>query len=167
MAYNPYYPATYQQQYGSGGLYNPYQGYAGQINAQQPTAVQGQTQSISFIPVRSAEEAYNWPIAPGNSLTFKDESAPYIYTKTKGFSQLEQPIFEKFRLVKEDGAMAQPENSIEQNKDAADNYDVQEQIQSLWDEIDSLKSKLDALKQKPKKQVVKKEVEVNEQQDAE
>ena len=43
-----------------------------------------------------------WPIAPGSSITFKDETAPYVYTKTMGFSQLDRPQFETYRLIKED-----------------------------------------------------------------
>ena len=31
-----------------------------------------------------------------------DEKLPYIYTKTLGFSQMDLPVFEKYRLTKED-----------------------------------------------------------------
>lgn len=137
MAYNPLYP--YQ-----GYNYNPFQ----QMAPVQPQ--QGQT--TGFISVRSVEEAINWPIAPGNSLTFKDESAPYIYTKTKGFSQLEQPIFERFRLVKEEGEMApSPATS------PTEAYDAKGQIETLWKEVEGLKASVEALRAKPKKQPVKKE----------
>ena len=103
---NTYFPATYQ----------PYQ-YAPQYQqpqyqpviqtSQQPVQqnyqpVQQQVQNGGFVTVRSEEEARNYPVAPGTSITFKNESAPYCYTKTMGFSQLEAPRFEKFRLVKED-----------------------------------------------------------------
>lgn len=67
-------------------------------NQQQPQ----QIQNGGLISVRSEMEARNYPIAPGNSITFKDENSPYVYTKTMGFSQLDRPTFEKFRLVKED-----------------------------------------------------------------
>ena len=69
-----------------------------QQNVQQPT----QIQNGGFVVVKDVNEALNYPVAPGNSVTFKNESQPYIYTKTLGFSQLDQPIFEIFRLVKED-----------------------------------------------------------------
>lgn len=61
-----------------------------------------QIQNGGLISVRSEMDARNYPIAPGNSITFKDENAPYVYTKTMGFSQLDRPTFEKFRLVREE-----------------------------------------------------------------
>lgn len=66
---------------------------------QQP---QNQIQNGGLVSVRNVMEARNYPVAPGNSVTFKDENSPYVYTKTMGFSQLDRPIFEVFRLVKED-----------------------------------------------------------------
>lgn len=81
--------------------YYPQQNYMAQ--AQQPQIqTQPQIQNGGLISVRSEMEARNYPIAPGNSITFKDENSPYVYTKTMGFSQLDRPTFEKFRLVKED-----------------------------------------------------------------
>lgn len=73
----------------------PYQQY----QYQQPQ----QIQNAGLVSVRGVNEARNYPVAPGNSVTFKDETAPYIYTKTMGFSQLDRPTFEIFRLVKESG----------------------------------------------------------------
>lgn len=61
-----------------------------------------QIQNGGLVNVRNMIEARNYPVAPGNSVTFKDENSPYIYTKTMGFSQLDRPIFEVFRLVKEE-----------------------------------------------------------------
>lgn len=63
-----------------------------------------QIQNGGLVSVRNITEARNYPVAAGNSVTFKDENSPYIYTKTMGFSQLDRPIFEVFRLVKEDVA---------------------------------------------------------------
>ena len=83
MAYPNFYPNLYQQQ------------------APAPAPVQVQTSS-GFETVRSEEEARNYPVAYGNSVTFRDENAPYIYTKTMGFSQLDRPVFDKYKLVKEE-----------------------------------------------------------------
>lgn len=66
----------------------PYQNY------QQPQS--------NFISVRSEEEARNYPVAPGNSVTFISETQPYCYTKTMGMSQFDRPRFEKFKMVKEE-----------------------------------------------------------------
>ena len=118
-AYN-YYGQNFGGQYGAG--YFP-QGFQGQPMMQQPVQPvqmpqmpQGQTmqgqpvqqiQNGGFITVRSEAEARNYPVAPGTSVTFKHETAPYCYTKTMGFSQFEAPRFEKFRLVKEEEAESQ------------------------------------------------------------
>lgn len=113
MAYNPYYPYPYQ--------------------AQQPQ------QNNAFISARTIEEAYNWPVAPGNSLTFKIENSPFVCTKTKGFSPLEQPVFERYRLVKEEDApQAQVTPAVAPAE--APNYD--DQIKELWEEINALKSRM-------------------------
>lgn len=81
MAYFPNYPNLF-------GYQNPYQ---------MPT-----TQNGGFVTVRSEDEARNYPVAPGNSVTFRNESAPYIYTKTAGSSPLDHPVFDRYRLVKEE-----------------------------------------------------------------
>ena len=97
--------------------FNPYQ------NFYQPAQ---QIQNGGFVSVRSEEEARTYPVAQGTSVTFKNETAPYIYTKTTGFSQLDQPIFEKFRLTKED---EEPQNNIS----------IQDEIAALWGEINAIK----------------------------
>lgn len=66
-----------------------------------------QPQQTGLVSVPNIEAARNYPVAPGNSVTFKDENAPYIYTKTQGFSQLDHPVFEKYRLTKEEDTPAQ------------------------------------------------------------
>ena len=69
---------------------------------QNQMQMQNQIQNGGLVSVRNISEARNYPVAAGNSVTFKDENAPYVYTKTMGFSPLDRPIFEVFRLVKED-----------------------------------------------------------------
>ena len=64
--------------------------------------IPNQIQNGGLVSVRNITEARNYPVAAGNSVTFKDENAPYVYTKTMGFSPLDRPIFEVFLLVKED-----------------------------------------------------------------
>ena len=86
--YNPYY-----NNYNYNPNYNP--GYV----AQGPQTIQ----NGGFVTVQSEEEAKSYPVAHGMSVTFRDENAPYIYTKTLGFGQLDSPVFEKFKLLKENG----------------------------------------------------------------
>lgn len=113
MAYPYSYQPNYQNYYPQ---YQPMyqQGYQQQTQQAQPqmqqqsyAPTQNQVQNGGFVPVRSEAEARAYPVAPGTSITFKNETAPYCYTKTMGFSQLEAPRFEKYRLVKED----EPETS--------------------------------------------------------
>lgn len=88
-----------------------------------------QIQNGGLVSVRNITEARNYPVAAGNSVTFKDENSPYIYTKTMGFSQLDRPIFEVFRLVKEDMT---PEVD-------AKPMDYRQEIDELKAEIEKLK----------------------------
>lgn len=118
MAYNNYYSGyqpmmgyPYQQQIQPNYNYQQQAYPQAQMqmaaqNQQQAQMQQPQIQNGGFIQVHNEDEARNYPIAPGNSVTFKDENAPYVYTKTMGFSQLDRPIFEKYRLVKEDDIQA-------------------------------------------------------------
>ena len=97
-----------------------------------------QIQNGGFVSVRSETEARNYPVGFGNSITFKDETAPYVYTKTMGFSQLDRPVFEKYKLVKED---AQEPISEEKNTEA-DNSAIESikgEIGQIWKEIEALK----------------------------
>lgn len=130
MAYNNYfggYPASYQQ----------YQAPNYQMAAQPQ-----QIQNGGFVSVRSAQEAFNYPVALGNSVTFKDETAPFIYVKTRGFSQLEEPVFEQFQLVKVDNSqkVAEPAEAT------STEYALKSDISALKEEIDLLKKKVSEFK---------------------
>lgn len=131
-------------------LYNNYnsygyfpQGYQQHVQAQpqqmySQQSQQGQTQQIQqsgFIPVPSEEVARNYPVAPGNSVSFKNENAPYVYVKTMGYSPLDMPTFEKFRLVKEESVNAQAKESMDMS------------IYAQKDEVNILKEELEALKE--------------------
>lgn len=117
----PYYPNYFQ----------PQQMPQMPMNQPQPPQVQ---QASGFVSVRSEAEARNYPVAYGNSVTFKDETSPYIYTKTMGFSQLDRPIFDKYKLVKEDAS----EPVQTETKDARFG-DIEAEIGRIWQAIDDLK----------------------------
>lgn len=109
-------------------FYNPYQ-YGQNLPTQnQNTQFMPQNQQVQtpFVNVRSEAEARNFPVGFGNVVCFKDESAPYIYTKAMGFSQSDKPVFEKYR--REDNE-TNPET------------DYREEINKLWGEINSLKER--------------------------
>lgn len=109
-------------------MYNPYQMY--------------QQQNIPrIVSVRNEQEAKDYPIAPNNSIIFKDENAPYIYIKTMGLSQFDAPTFDKFKLVREDAVL--PQETI--SKPSVDNSTIekiQSDITAILDEIDGIKKKL-------------------------
>lgn len=121
--------------------YNPYFQQP-QMNYQQsnyqPQQIQPQIQNNGFISVPSEEVARNYPVAPGNSVTFKNENAPYVYTKTMGFSQLDRPSFEKYKLVKEDV------EEVVDNPNLID--ELKNRMNELNDELDELRSELNAIK---------------------
>lgn len=169
MAYNNYFQTPYQ-------IYNPYQQFQpsfqqqmqNQPNYQQSQQpIQQQIQNGGFVSVHNENEARNYPIAPGNSVTFKDENAPYVYTKTQGFSQLDRPVFEKYRLVKEEDYQAQQvaQNSSVSSENAQrinnSDYAKKDEITALWSEIEALKSKLSEF-EKAKAKIEKSEVNANE-----
>ena len=133
MAY-PYYPATYNPGY------NPFV-------QQQMQPQNQQIQNSGFVSVRSEEEARNYPVAPGNSITFKNESAPFVYTKTMGFSQLDRPVFERFRLIKEDAETVPKTDDKKQDIDMSV-YALKTDLAAILGEIDAIKATVDAMKQK-------------------
>ena len=165
MAYSNYFPMTYQPNYY--GQPNPYyqqmqqqQMMQQQAQQQQPqqTAQVQQSPSIQqsgFVLVQSEQEARSYPVAPGNSITFKDESQPYCYVKTMGFNQLDRPTFERYRLVKEDSPVAAQNattsaDSADGSKDTA--YALKSDLDAIWGELDSLRGKLKAqMERKPVK----------------
>lgn len=74
--------------------------------AQQQQAPQ-QIRSGGIVSVANEDEARRYPVAPGYTVTMRDENGPYLYEKTMGYSQLDQPIFRKARIVFEDDAIKQ------------------------------------------------------------
>ena len=127
---------------------NQFYQYPYQYQAIQPGYQQtNQIQSGGLVSVRSMEEAFNYPVAPGNSITFKDETQPFVYTKTKGFSPLEQPVFEKYRLVKVEESQNVAQNP---SKTPGTGFDGEKQIKLLWDEVNALKRKIEGVKEDDK-----------------
>lgn len=139
MAY-PYYPATYNP-----GFNNPFV-------QQQMQPQNQQIQNGGLISVRSEEEARNYPVAPGNSVTFKNESAPFVYTKTMGFSQLDRPVFERFRLVKEEAETATQTETKPKDIDLSA-YALKTDLAVILNEIDAIKAEINKKPAKKEKKV--------------
>lgn len=120
MAYNNFYPQYFPQ----------------------PQAQAQMQMQTSFVSVRSEAEARDYPVRYGNSITFKDETQPYIYTKTMGFSQLDIPVFEKYRLVKEE---AQEKPQVAQN-DNPIGYVTKGEFEALQSRLETLQKKVSDLR---------------------
>ena len=148
---NPY----YQQMQNQAMMQQNQQMQQAQQNQPVQQMQQPAIQQSGFVPVRSEQEARSYPVAPGNSVTFKDENAPYCYVKTMGFNQLDQPTFERYRLVKEETpvtAQSSPtmEDSAESSKHTP--YALKSDLDAIWGELDSLRGKLKAqMERKPVK----------------
>lgn len=133
MAYNSFYN-------GYSG-YQPYQqGFQAAQNYQMAVPQQAQIQNGGLVSVRSAQEAFYYPVALGNSVTFKDETAPFIYVKTRGFNQLEEPIFEQFQKVDNTQKATEPAQAT------STEYALKSDLSALQEEIDLLKKKVSELK---------------------
>ena len=76
--------------------YNPNYYYP-QPQMPQQTVSNGNGSS-SFVGVQNEQEARSYPVAPGNSVMFRDEYAPYIYAKTMGKSALDCPYLRSIGL---------------------------------------------------------------------
>ena len=173
MAFNNFYQPYSNYPQFQQSFQQPIQPSAPQVNSFQSgsnfqQSIQPQIQNGGFISVRNEQEARNYPIAPGNSVTFKDENMPYVYVKTMGFSQLDRPNFEKFRLVKEEEIQVQQaaqnppvsNENIQQTNNV--DYAKKDEITALWSEIETLKSKLFELTDKSKEKNEKSEVKTDE-----
>lgn len=137
QGYPTYNPIYYQQLQ---NLQQPQQ----QQNSQQTP----QIQNGGFIIVKDINEAMNYPVAPGNSVTFKNENQPYIYTKTLGFSQLDQPIFEVFKLIKEDKPQLKFDESDQENTVMPTvEYLSLEEAEIMRSEMAQIRSEIDFLRE--------------------
>lgn len=101
MAYNTWGPSYSATNFGPYGLQQQPLQYTQNSQTAPPVQQPQQIQNGGFVIAPSEEFARNYPVAPGTKVTFKDENQPYLYTKMAGFSLLDQPVFEKFRLIKE------------------------------------------------------------------
>lgn len=148
--YNNYYP------------YNPYYSYQATAQQQQPQ----QIHNGGYVSVRSEDEVLMYPVAPGNSVTFINELAPYIYKKTMGFSQFDKPIFEKFKVVKEETQTSPiSEETQKATNDIA--YAEKTDIEEIRGQIEGLKQEMKALTEKMTIPEAKKTISKSKKEDDE
>lgn len=151
MAYNNGFPMGYnyfQQPMMPQQMFTPQP--VQQQQMQQPTPQQQYpvTQS-GFVRVRNENEARLYTVAPGNSVTFIDESAPYVYTKTVNIGQLDRPIFEKYRLVQEDDVQ-QPVEAPYKGADTGamdlSKYALQADVAAVRGELDAMRADIETFR---------------------
>lgn len=103
--------------------------------AQQQPAPQ-QIRSGGIVSVANEDEARRYPVAPGYTVTMRDENGPYLYEKTMGYSQLDQPIFRKARIVFEDDAIKQEkQEKPEEPAEPPKVYAELKQLEALRDAV--------------------------------
>ena len=157
MAYN-YYPQYYQpmqnqafqQNYPQNQAFQQQpQNYQQQNMAQNMPQNQPQIQNGGFMQIPTEEMARSYPVAPGNCVTFKIEGKPIVMEKSMGFSQLEAPRIDRYRLVREEDAPQEqnlPQNAPKEN--SMENETINElkgQIKALNEEMEELKKRLGEL----------------------
>lgn len=123
--------------------YPQYQMYQQQMPQMQQMSNNSQNNQIGsngYVIVRSEEEARNYPLAPGFSMTFFDETKPYCYKKTMSYSPLDHPIFETYKIVKEEKEN-KPEKEAPVPEWKTDIIALQEDVENLYKEINALKAK--------------------------
>lgn len=145
MNYNyPYYPNPY-------GSYQPSQ--SAQAYQAQPNSQGG------FIGVQNENEARLYPVGPGNSVTFRDESQPNtFYTKTMGNSPLDRPTFECYRLVKVDMAENAPQaTETAPKKEDIDlsAYVLKADLQPFESDMAAIKKDIAVLKERTRKKPIR------------
>ena len=88
-----------------------------------------QNQMNQIMKIQNEASAMSFPLAQGQSMTFIDETKPFIYVKTMGLSQFEKPRFEKYKIEK---VQTEQVNDI----------DVKTEIIELKKQIEELRGKI-------------------------
>lgn len=111
-----------------------------QLQVQQP-----QKPQPGFVVMPTEQDAMKYPIAPGNSITFKIENQPIMIEKTMGFSQFDSPVVKRYRIVEEDAPAPEPSPEF-----------------ALKDDIDRIESEIEKIRALLPKRTVKKKEEDDE-----
>jgi len=150
---NSIYPQVYPQ---FPQQFPQFQQYSNQQPQQSQQTQQTQNAPLfqnALVSIPNEAEARNYPVGYGQSVSFRDENAPYLYTKTMGVSQLEPPKFEKYRIVKEEGSAPQEEASKEKAMDLSI-YAEKSEIEALRGDFKALKEEVAKLKKKKREVIV-------------
>lgn len=133
-------------------MINPYQNY--QYPQQMAQPQQSQQQMGSFIQVPTEQDAYNWAVAPGHCITFKIQNKPLVIEKSMGFSNLESPKVDRYKLVKEEVTQEEMEAPKADYVARSDFEAAIAVISQLRAELDAIKAQLDKKPGRAKKDEV-------------
>lgn len=133
MAYNNLFPTNYQQMYYPQQYQQPIQPMT-----QPVQQVQQQVQNGGTVNVQSEQEARDYLVANGTSVTFIDTNNKKIYIKTRGFSQFDSPTFEKYKLVKDEDVEQPIQQSNVEYANKTDIEKVEAEIEKIKEEINKL-----------------------------
>lgn len=119
----PVYPAVPQPTYVPQPVYQ-----------QMPQPTQ-QIRNGGIVSVPNEDEARRYPVAPGYTVTMRDENAPYLYEKTVGYSQLDAPVFRKARIEFEDDGRVSTQAGRREPEAPAAVYAELAQLEALRDAV--------------------------------
>jgi hypothetical protein len=105
------------------------------VGATQPTQSIPQIQDGGFVTIPNADMVYNYPVAMGKCVTFKVEGKPIIIEKSMGFSQLDSPKIERYRLVKEENEVTETSEESISELDK-----VKSDIKEIWGKLDEIEN---------------------------
>ena len=121
------------------------------INPQQMVMPQPifpfKNQNGGFVIVKNKEEARNYPVGYGNSVTFRDEESKHVYEKTMGLSQFDRPIFKSWKLVEEaddEMAPAEPEK-VQEPIDDSRYEELKKCIKDLRSQLNNVRNRINNL----------------------
>lgn len=143
--------------------FNPWSQYSAPAIQPQTSPTPYSIQS-GFVSVQSEQEARMYPVALGNSITFIDECAPYMYVKTMGRSRFDPPTFERIKLVREEAADAPKSTETAFNASGVDLsvFVLKSEFEPFQQRIEALQNEVAMIKDKPKRKILK-EVEVDDE----
>lgn len=143
--------------------FNPWSQYSAPA-IQPPSNPAPYAMQSGFVSVQSEQEARMYPVGLGNSITFIDECAPYMYVKTMGQSRFDPPKFERYKLVREEATDAPKPTETALNTSEIDLsvFVSKTEFEALQAKIEAIQNEIVTIKDKPKKKILK-EVEVDDE----
>lgn len=97
----------------------------------------GMAPRLSLIPTRGIEPVMSYPIVPGQTLHFIDETGPHIYVKTAGYPPFGQVTVDTYLLTKE-GDVPGTQQAVPETQQASP-ASTDEQIAGLWAAIEEIR----------------------------